>query len=66
MSDGLIKMWVALSAIGLMFVAVMSISVSRMKLKGIIKHVITLFAYLCMIIAGILIVFVVFSGPVSE
>lgn len=66
MSEGLIKMWVALSAIGLMFISVMSISISRTKLNGILKWIISIFAYACMITAGILILFVVFSGPVPE
>jgi hypothetical protein len=66
MSEGLIKMWIALSAIGLMFISVMSISISRTKLNGILKWIISIFAYACMITAGILILFVVFSGPVPE
>ncbi|WP_408006536.1 DUF2768 domain-containing protein [Pseudalkalibacillus sp. A8] len=64
MSEGLLKMWIALGAIGLMFFAVISITFSRMKLNGILKFIVTLFAYVCMITAGILILFVVFSGPV--
>ncbi|MCF6408239.1 DUF2768 domain-containing protein [Pseudalkalibacillus salsuginis] len=64
MSEGLLKMWIALGAIGLMFFAVISITFSRMKLNGIFKLIVTLFAYVCMITAGILILFVVFSGPV--
>ncbi|MBH0157471.1 MULTISPECIES: DUF2768 domain-containing protein [Fictibacillus] len=65
MSEGLLKMWVALSAIGLMFVAVFSIMFSRAKLKGIFQTVVSLFAWICMIVAGILIIIVVFSGPVQ-
>ncbi|ANC77693.1 DUF2768 domain-containing protein [Fictibacillus nanhaiensis] len=65
MSEGLLKMWVALSAIGLMFVAVFSIMFSRAKLSGIFQTIVSLFAWICMIVAGILIVIVVFSGPVQ-
>jgi Kef-type K+ transport system membrane component KefB len=65
MSDGLMKMWIALFAIGLMFVAVLSIQFSRFKLKGVWRVLTAIVAYSCMIIAGILIVFVVFSGPVK-
>ncbi|WP_261129141.1 DUF2768 domain-containing protein [Bacillus sp. Marseille-Q3570] len=64
MSDGLLKMWIALGAIGLMFFAVISITWSRTKLNGIFKFIVTLFAYVCMVTAGILILLVVFSGPV--
>lgn len=66
MSPGLIKMWIALSAIGLMFISVLSISLSRAKIKGFLKYIVAIFAYTCMIVAGILIVFVVFSGPVQK
>jgi Kef-type K+ transport system membrane component KefB len=66
MSPGLIKMWIALSAIGLMFVSVLSISLSRAKMKGFLKYIVAIFAYACMVVAGILIVFVVFSGPVQK
>ncbi len=66
MSVGLIKMWIALAAIGLMFISVISISISRTKLNGILKGIISIFAYACMITAGILLIFVVFSGPVPE
>jgi hypothetical protein len=65
MSEGLMKMWVALSAIGLMFIAVFSIMFSRSKLSGIIQAIVSLFAWLCMITAGILILIVVLSGPVK-
>jgi hypothetical protein len=63
MSEGLMKMWVALSAIGLMFIAVFPIMFSRSKLKGILQGAFSLFAWVCMIVAGILILIVVFSGP---
>jgi uncharacterized membrane protein len=65
MSEGLLKMWVALSAIGLMFIAVFSIMFSRSKLSGVIQGIVSFFAWICMIVAGILILIVVFSGPVK-
>jgi glucan phosphoethanolaminetransferase (alkaline phosphatase superfamily) len=66
MSPGLIKMWLSLTGIGLMFIAVVSILISRTKLKGFWQGLLSTFAYLCMIIAGIIMVFVVFTGPVQE
>ncbi|MGC4376280.1 DUF2768 domain-containing protein [Fictibacillus sp. Mic-4] len=62
MSEGLMKMWVALSAIGLMFIAVISILVSRSKLKGLFKYIVATIAYLCLFTAGFLILLVVMSG----
>lgn len=66
MSPGLMKMWVSFVAIALMFVAVISILLSRYKLSGILKAIVTILAYLCMIVAGFIIFIVVFSGPVPE
>ncbi|CUA79504.1 MULTISPECIES: DUF2768 domain-containing protein [Anoxybacillus] len=67
MSPGLLKMWISLTGIGLMFVSVFSIYFSRYKVKNkVIKIVLATIAYISMIIAGLIIVFVVFSGPVQE
>ena len=66
MSPGLMKMWISFVAIALMFIAVISIMFSRDKLSGVLKIIVSTIAYLCMITAGLIIFFVVFSGPVPE
>jgi hypothetical protein len=66
MSDGLLKMWFALGSMGLMFLAIVTILLSRYKLKGILKWITAIIAYTFMIVAGLIILFVVFSGPVNE
>ncbi|MDQ0161523.1 DUF2768 domain-containing protein [Bacillus alveayuensis] len=67
MSQGLIKMWIALASMAFMFIAVFSIYLSRFKLKSKIwKILFSTIAYIFMILAGIIIFFVVFSGPVNE
>jgi hypothetical protein len=66
MSTGLIKMWFALGAMGLMFLSIVTIMLSRYKLKGVFKWTTAVLAYTMMIIAGIVIFFVVFTGPVIE
>ncbi|WP_347549838.1 DUF2768 domain-containing protein [Pseudalkalibacillus hwajinpoensis] len=65
MSPGLIKMWVALAALGLMFIAVMAIMLSRSKLKGFFRVIVSTFAYLCMFVSGVLMLLVVFTGPTN-
>lgn len=65
MSEGLIKMWFALGAIGFMFFAVSFILLSRYKIKNkFLKGITALVAYTLMIVSGIVIFLVVFSGPV--
>jgi hypothetical protein len=67
MSPGLVKMWIALASIAFMFISVFSIYFSRYKAKNkLVKFIFAFFAYVLMILAGIIIIFVVFSGPVQE
>lgn len=63
----LMKMWFALGSMGLMFLAVASIYLSRFKCRNrFLKIAISSFAYMCMLISGIIVFVVVFSGPVNE
>lgn len=66
MSPALMKMWIALASMGFMFVAIISIYFSRYKMKGFLKGIFAIIAYIFMILAGLMIIFVVFSGPVNE
>ncbi len=66
MTPGLLKMWISLAAMGFMFIAVIGIYFSRYKLKGFFKVFTATIAYFFMVLAGIIIFFVVFSGPVSD
>ncbi|MGM7721907.1 DUF2768 domain-containing protein [Metabacillus sp. Hm71] len=66
MSAALMKMWISFASMGFMFISILLIYLSRFKLKGFLKIIITILAYLFMILAGIIILFVVLSGPVNE
>ncbi|WP_458117447.1 DUF2768 domain-containing protein [Bacillus sp. PK6-026] len=67
MNVGLLKMWFALGSMGLMFLAVIAIYISRYKFKNRFLKLLTSFvAYTCMLISGVIVFFVVFSGPVNE
>ncbi|MBT2690004.1 DUF2768 domain-containing protein [Bacillus sp. ISL-47] len=67
MSPALMKMWVSLASMGFMFLSIILIYLSRFKLKaGILKVITATIAYILMIISGIIIVLVVFSGPTSS
>ncbi|MFD0768543.1 DUF2768 domain-containing protein [Bacillus sp. CGMCC 1.60114] len=67
MSVGLIKMWFSLGAMALMFIAVIFILLSRHKIKNsFLKGFTALFAYTCMIVSGLIIFLVVFSGPIEQ
>jgi amino acid transporter len=65
MSPSLLKMWISLAGMGFMFFAIILIYFSRYKLKGFFKIVTAIIAYILMILSGIIIFFVVFSGPTA-
>lgn len=63
MTPGLIKMWISFIAMGLLVVSAFSIMISRQKLQGVWRVLLASFAYVCMIVAGIVIVLIVLTGP---
>ena len=67
MSPALMKMWIALASMAFMFISVFSVYLSRYKLKNrVLKFIFSFIGFVFMILAGIIIIFVVFSGPVQE
>lgn len=59
------KMWISFIAMGFMAISIFSIYLSRYKLSGFFKAFMAIFAYILMIIAGLIIFVVVFSGPTT-
>jgi hypothetical protein len=59
LSPGMFKMWVSIAGMGFMFLAIITIYLSRYKLKGILKIITAIIAYLLLIVSGftLLIVF---------
>lgn len=66
MSPALMKMWISFGAMGFMFLSMISIYFSRYKLKGVFRIITALIAYVLLILSGIIIFLIVFSGPTSE
>lgn len=66
MSPALLKMYISFVGMGCMIVSLIAIYLSRFKLKGFFKIITAVIAYILMITAGLIIFFVVFSGPTSE
>ncbi|MEW9674707.1 DUF2768 family protein [Lentibacillus sp. L22] len=64
MSVGLIKMWISFAGIILLLIAIGLILLSRYKLKGFFAIIISVLAYICLILGGIIIFYIVLSGPV--
>ena len=67
MTPALMKMWISFVAMGFMFISVVTVYFTRFKIKNnVIKGILNVIAFLLIVFAGIIIFFVVFSGPVPE
>lgn len=59
----MMKMWVSFAGIILLFVAVGFILLSRHKLSGWLAGIVSFLAYISLIVGGLIILYIVFSGP---
>lgn len=59
----IMKMWVSFAGIGFLIIAITFISLSRYKLKGWISKVFAFIAYISLVLAGLIVFYIVFSGP---
>lgn len=59
-------MWISFAAMFFMCFSLVTIYFSRYKLKGFFKVMTAIIAYILMIFAGLIIILVVFSGPINE
>ena len=53
MSPAMMKMWISIAGMALMFLAIITIYLSRYKLKGVFRIITAIIAYLFMIVAGL-------------
>ncbi|WP_035504894.1 DUF2768 domain-containing protein [Halobacillus karajensis] len=65
MSESMLKMYISFGGMISLFLAVGLIYLSRYKLKGFLSGMVAVFAYLFMIFGGIIILYIVLSGPTA-
>lgn len=64
MSLSMVKMWVSIIGMGFMLAAMAAIFASRYKLKSaLLRGVTAVFAYACLILGGLIMTYIVLSGP---
>jgi hypothetical protein len=64
--DSMTKMWISFASMGFMFFAILMIYFSRYKIKQKFLRFITAFmAYILMIAGGLMMIYIVFSGPTN-
>ncbi|MGG5253784.1 DUF2768 domain-containing protein [Neobacillus sp. SM06] len=61
MSPGIVKMWISIVGMGLMFMAIAAIYLSRFKLKGVLRIFTAVLAYIFLMISGIILFLVLFT-----
>ncbi|MEH7176690.1 DUF2768 domain-containing protein [Neobacillus vireti] len=61
MSPGMLKMWISIAGMGIMFLAIITIYLSRYKLKGVLKLITALLAYIFLFISAITLFIVLFT-----
>ncbi|RCW64906.1 DUF2768 domain-containing protein [Saliterribacillus persicus] len=66
MSPALLKMYISFAGIIALFLAVGLIMLSRYKLNGFISKIVAFLAYLFLLVGGLIITYVVLSGPTPE
>jgi cytochrome c oxidase assembly factor CtaG len=64
--SSMMKMWISFASMGFMFFAILTIYFSRYKIKQKFLRFITAFmAYILMIAGGLMMIYIVFSGPTN-
>ncbi|WP_147804802.1 DUF2768 domain-containing protein [Alkalicoccus halolimnae] len=64
--DPLLKMWVSFIAIGLMFLSVVITIFTKEKLSGFLRYSLLTISFVCIMVSGIIVMLVTFSGPVPD
>lgn len=63
MSISMLKMYISFAGMGLLILAIGLILLSRYKLTGWLSGIVATIAYLCLLSGGIIILYIVLSGP---
>ncbi|MCA1009473.1 DUF2768 domain-containing protein [Halobacillus halophilus] len=65
MSESMLNMYISFAGILFLFLAIGLILLSRHKLKGVLSGIVAFLAYVFMILGGLIIFYIVFSGPTA-
>lgn len=63
MSAAEIKEIISFAGIGLLILAIAFIQLSRKKLTGVFSLIISIIAYICLLVGALIVAFIVISGP---
>jgi len=63
MSAAEIKEIISFGGIGLLILAIAFIQLSRKKLTGVFSVIVSVIAYICLLVGALIVLFIVISGP---
>lgn len=63
MSTSMLKMYISFAGMIFLILAIGLIVLSRYKLKGIFAGIVSLLAYICLVLGALIILYIVFTGP---
>ncbi|WP_017728045.1 DUF2768 domain-containing protein [Halalkalibacterium ligniniphilum] len=66
MSDPLMNMWISFIGLFLMFISVVTAIFSREKLKGVVQKIVLTFSFLCLVVSGLIVAYIVLGGPTAS
>ncbi|PTL40378.1 MAG: DUF2768 domain-containing protein [Alkalicoccus sp.] len=64
--DPLLKMWVSFIAMALMFLSVVITIFTKEKLTGVLRYSLLTMSFVCIVVSGLIVLVITFSGPVPE
>ncbi|SDN37663.1 DUF2768 domain-containing protein [Alkalicoccus daliensis] len=64
--DPLLKMWISFIAMGLMFLSVVITILTKEKLTGFLRYTLLTISFACIMVSGLIVFLVTFSGPVPD
>ncbi len=65
MSPSMLKMYISFAGMIFLILSIGLILLSRYKLKGFLAGIVSLLAYIFLVLGGLIILYIVFSGPTS-
>ncbi|WP_059103543.1 DUF2768 domain-containing protein [Shouchella shacheensis] len=65
MSEAMLNMYISFFGLILMFVSAGTAVLARTKLGGIIQKVVLSFSFLCLVVSGFIVLYIVVGGPTA-
>ncbi|MFB4211344.1 DUF2768 domain-containing protein [Shouchella sp. 1P09AA] len=66
MSLAMLNMYISFAGIILMFVSAGTAFLARTRLSGILSKIVLSFSFICMVVAGLIVAYIVLGGPTSN